>query len=419
MEITSDKSLLKPEAFETKRVRLISPCLHIGSQYQRLNRFEYVQAGNKVYLQDQEALARALHQKGKLPEYIRAIDENRNIIELLRQAFGSEWQNASDTSDNPIFPTTGISQGWAEKVTELRPMIRDGFGRIYIPGTSIKGAIRTAIIYHLIKHGQVKNAQRSDIENRLYQKLKENKIARNKHVDAIFMEQVICDFNLRHLNGKLIFPASMQNRDLLRAIRVSDSTPLLPEDIKRKDGIVRFNRAVSSEVLVTSHFEDNKAKYRASIYAELMTFARTEFTVSIDHQLLTHFSHREGMDIPFKNVQDILDICKEYTQDQWQHERKYWTSIKNNPQDHLDFHFIRTEFYGREDCQFNMRLGWGSGMMGTTIDLLLEETLCQQIRDAAGIKAPGFRAPKSRRSVLDQDGDIKLVPGWAQLRIIK
>lgn len=52
-------------------------------------------------------------------------------------------------------------------------MIRNGMGYLFIPGSSIKGSIKTAIFYHLLKHPdkyQVpKNSRVSEIENNLKQ----------------------------------------------------------------------------------------------------------------------------------------------------------------------------------------------------------------------------------------------------------
>lgn len=54
----------------------------------------------------------------------------------------------------PLFPD--VRPKWTldemHRVTDLRPMIRNGFGQLYIPGSSIKGAIRTAIAYHLLAY---------------------------------------------------------------------------------------------------------------------------------------------------------------------------------------------------------------------------------------------------------------------------
>jgi len=49
--------------------------------------------------------------------------------------------------------------------------------------------------------------------------------------------------------------------------------------------------------------------------------------------------------------------------------------------------------------------------------LLLDEQLRSQLRDTCGIKAPGFEAPKSRRTIINQKGEVKFVPGWIKFSL--
>ena len=49
-------------------------------------------------------------------------------------------------------------------------------------------------------------------------------------------------------------------------------------------------------------------------------------------------------------------------------------------------------------------------MNGTTMGLLLNDDLRAEIRDTCGIKAPGFEAPKSRRTIRNTNGEIAFVP---------
>jgi CRISPR-associated protein Csm5 len=168
----SETMLSKPAVYETKRILLISPMLHIGSAVSRLSPFEYVQTGNRVYLSNQEALARTLRQRGALDQYIYDIENRNGITPLLENVFGDEWQKARTEHEEFIFPKHLSNLKWTdERITDLRPMIRNGFGHLYIPGSSIKGAIRTAIAYHLLKHNHEYNLpkaqQVSEIETRL------------------------------------------------------------------------------------------------------------------------------------------------------------------------------------------------------------------------------------------------------------
>jgi CRISPR-associated protein Csm5 len=55
-------------------------------------------------------------------------------------------------------------------------------------------------------------------------------------------------------------------------------------------------------------------------------------------------------------------------------------------------------------------------MPGTTVNLLLDDNLRADIRDTCGLKAPGFEAPKSRRTVIGSTGEIRYVPGWVKFK---
>ncbi|MDI9635362.1 type III-A CRISPR-associated RAMP protein Csm5 [Geitlerinema splendidum] len=425
MTAVTDNALVKPEVYETRRIQLTSPLLHIGSAVSRLNPFEYVQTDQRVYLPNQDVLARSLKQQGRLNDYIDRVNWREDITPLLESTFGEDWQQAKSDRDEPIFPRSMSSLKWVEgKVTDLRPMIRNGMGNLYIPGTSIKGAIRTAIAYHMLKHGDryhlPKEQQVSEIERRLRQSMGNLKQKAKFADDDLFMNRLFSSFDLVH-QGKAVPVREGPNTDFMRAVQVTDSTALSEEKFTTRQGKPGFiNLPIVPEVIVSSHFPDGKAKYRASIYAEMVRSVKAEFSISLDTEMLSWFQGDRGLTIPFKSVTEILNICQEFAQDQWDYEHDYWANIKNNPNaqgKNLDFSSIR-ELYEPEQCPFSLRIGWASGMMGTTIGLLIDDALRADIRDACGIRAPGFEAPKSRRSVMTKSGEIKFVPGWVKFKVL-
>lgn len=425
MVASSNTAITKPNVYDSKRIQLTSPILHIGSAVSRLNPFEYVQTDKKVYLPNQEALAKALQQRGRLNDYIRAIEERDEIAPLLEATFGSNWSKEQDPNGESVFPEIAISQKWTDhKITDLRPMIRNGMGQLYIPGSSIKGAIRTAITYHLLKYAdcyQVPASQRvSKIEEQLRQKLKSGELKsswKQKFADdELFMNSLFSNFSLSYQN-RTVKARTGPNTDFMRAIQVTDCQPLVKGTVNQKGKAIAFNAPVAAEVIVSSHFEDERGKYRASIYAEMVRNVRTEFTLSLDTQMLSWFRHQEGMQLPFQSLDDVLKICQEFAQEQWDGEHDYWQAVQNhrNQGKDLDFSAIR-DFYEKKNCPYSLRLGWASGMNGTTIGWLLDDQLRADIRDTCGIRAPNFEAPKSRRTVLDPKGEIRFVPGWVKFK---
>ena len=422
--MVSALNISKPQVYETRTIQLSSPLLHIGSAVSRLNPFEYVQTSQRVYLPEQEALARELSNRGKLQDYISAIEHRQEILSILRSTFGENWQDAKDVLGNPIFPPGAIDRKWTdEKVTDLRPMIRNGFGQLYIPGSSIKGAIRTAIAYYLLKNAEkygVPNSNRvSAIEERLRQQLDNNHLQKQQKWadDQLFMDSLFADFSLNY-QGKSMAAATGPNTDIMRAVQVTDSQPLIERKVTMKNNkIVTFNIPVVAEILVSSHFDNDNAKYRASIYAEVVRNVKTQFTLSLDTEMLSWFQHKRGMKIPFKSVDELLNICQSFAKEQWDGEHDYWMMVKNKQHQgkNLDFAAIR-DFYEPEQCPYHLRIGWASGMTGTTVGWLFADDLRSQIRDTCGIRAPQFEAPKSRRTVVDPNGNIKYVPGWVKFR---
>jgi CRISPR-associated protein Csm5 len=412
------------DRLEIQTIKLTSPLLRVGGAVQSLSPFEYVQSGKRVYIPHSELLARELYRYGRLNEYIDRIDLSEPIEPLLKTAFGDDWANTRTQDNRSIFPTQ--LQKWTDdRITDLRPMIRNGMGQLYIPGSSIKGVIRTAISYYLVKHGHKfatpPAQQPSELEIRIREKMQSSDFQYKKYThasfdDSVLIDPLFTDYKLTYID-KLIPAKQGPNTDFMRSIKISDSIPLLPKTLKSKTGKTRQdNVAIAAAVTVSSYFQDDRAKRRATIYAEMVRNANTTFTIGIDREMLSWFEHQQGMKLPFNSIEDILNICREFAQDQWDEEHDYWNVVTNNyHQNHqLDFNDIR-EFYKPETCPYKLRLGWGTGMNGTTIGLVLPEELRQKIRDSCGIPAPNFAAPKSRRTVANASGEIKYALGWVKL----
>lgn len=424
MVIAPQGALNKPNVYETQKIRLTSRMLHIGSAVSQLNPFEYVQSGGFVYLPDQEALARSLRARGFLNTYVQRIEDREGITDLLEDALGDDWLQAQDDDGEAIFPQRLRIRKWAQgRITDFRPMIRDGFGYHYIPGSSIKGAIRTAIAYHLLKHAKerrVPEAQRiSAIERRLQKSMGDLKRRAKFFDDDVFMDELFTNFALKGNHGK---PRTGPNTDFMRAVHVSDSAPLSERKLtSKKTGRPIFkNLPVAVETIISSRFQNYQAKYRASLYVEMLFNVDATFTLAIDQDLLLRFQHNQGMQLPFKTVAELLAICQEFVQEQWDFEFDYWNAVQDNPQAggrNLNFSDVR-EFYSPEQCPYTLRMGWASGLRGTTINLLMPEETVADIRDVCGLKAPGFEAPKSRRTVMNPKGDIRYAPGWVKLETV-
>jgi len=426
MTILPTSAIEKPKVYESKHICLTSRILHIGSEVSQLNPFEFVVAGNKVYLPNSDLLAKELLKRARLQDYLKAIEKREPIGNLLKQVFGDTWWQVK-SEDRLIFPKNKTFQKWTDKtIANLRPMIRNGFGVLYIPGSSIKGAMRTAIAYYLLKYQDKYNVPQqqrvSEIEKKLRIRLNNGELRRKPKSTnpSPFTDPLFTNFNLVYQGQPVSAKENSSNTDFMRAIHIADSSPLDRSTSKNSQGKnIVYNNSIVAEVVVSSHAEDWKAKYKSSLFVEMARRVITDFTITLDIEMLNWFQHRQGMLIPFKNIDELLNICKEFAQDQWNFEAKnYWKQIGNNQKQKnpLNFDTLRDEYYAKPECPYDLRLGWGSGMNGTTIGLLLNDDLRAEIRDTCGLKAPGFEAPKSRRTIRDINGEIAFVPGWVKLQ---
>ena len=417
----SPEVLTRPTVDQTQRLQLTSPLLHIGSAVSELSPFEYVQVGRTIYLPEQDALAKALYEQdalakalyeqGRLDDYIQAIADSADIAPLLEKALGPDWQDSTNPDGHPLFPPHRRLTVWTDKpIRKLRPMIRNGFGYPYIPGSSIKGAMRTAIAYYLLSHAdQYKvpsNNRVSVIEQKLRQKLEHGELNyrgdQRRADDRLFMNDLFTQFSLfsPRRQQRPVRPKSGPNRDLMRTIQVTDSHPLHQ---KEDEGV---NVSIANEVLVSSHTLEGDAKARPSPCVEMVHNLKTEFTLSLDTEMLSWFRHRHHMELPFQSVDDLRQICRAFAQAQWQAEQIYWDKIYDRVEGdtNLDFSRLRRFYNQWRDCPYDLRLGWACGMTGTTIHGLLPEDLRAEIRDTCGIKAPGFPAPKNETDSEESGG---------------
>ena len=140
------------------------------------------------------------------------------------------------------------------------------------------------------------------------------------------MENLFSNFTLNY-QGKILSGTS-QNTDFLRCLKVSDCEPIIETRLPSKTGKpIPINFSVIAEVIVSSRFPDYLAKYKASIYAEMVRNVKTEFTLILDPEMLSWFQHQQGMKLPFNNLDELLQICQDFAQEQWDYEHDYWNAI--------------------------------------------------------------------------------------------
>jgi CRISPR-associated protein Csm5 len=307
--------------------------------------------------------------------------------------------------------------------------ITDGQGEHYIPGSSIKGAIKTAIAYKMLKELKTKNPHKfneivNDIKYRIkkhesikdsdFKKEKKKKNTNKTNFTKDCFDSLFQEFFL--VSPDKLFeehPPDAAKTDLGKIIKVTDS-----------ERIDLSGRSCKSRILVISLFRNQtKSKH---IFHNVKTFScKTTFRLIIDKNLLAQYKERTHLPIPFHDADSLRKILHEFAYDQWNAEIDYYSSIVNGGADISD---VRDNFYNNTDiipleikslqqkeCYF--RLGWGTGMLGTTVDLLFDKDLRKNLRNKVIHHKPinyPPPAPMSKRLVLKDNKPFQPL-GWCKL----
>lgn len=377
--------------FETKKMRLITKSpIHIGNVEQKITPFEYIHQNEFVYQISDEKLSLFLRQKNLIDSYVAAVDRDGHRFRLLN--FFKDNQVTLTETD-----LTKISGGRKTRLLgsglqDYKPFIRDGFGKPYIPGTSIKGVIRTAILYNLLK--DFKNRDKEGFKRKIEQKISEDidQDFRKKNKKKLFRWA-----NEEWLEGFLLGnKRKTPNTDWLRMLHVSDAYPangietvLIPANILKKEDRWAYKKEASGQ--------------NTTIWIECIPENTIfEFTVTWDNRLLEEFKiTNKEISLP----QDFNAILDNITQ---------WAKDVHNFEKQFSAGYTLTEWY--KINHGNFRIGFGSGMISTTIVMLLDEDLRKKVRNYAGLNRGQDIAPKSRRVWLKNNQAIPF--GWAAIEVV-
>lgn len=200
-------------------LRALSP-VFIGSG-EKLSKKEYIFEPQKgmIYFPNLARLMDYLKQQGLLPAYESfLIQPGQNDLHAFLIA------NRIPENDYATFVSYAIPAGEAARATKFRELytfIKDDEGRPYIPGSSVKGAIRTALAAHLMKTANVDRLRRSVLSADDAQPARKYLFRESECLE----KDLFCRLGITDPYGKKNLSRQPVN-DLMRGIQISDSAPL-------------------------------------------------------------------------------------------------------------------------------------------------------------------------------------------------
>lgn len=436
------------------RLRLATRApIRVGGREQRASKLEFVRHGGRLHTVSPRGLAKLLQGASE-----RALSDWS--VEVLTRG-----QNADLTTflrrEDLLEPgaVEEISRYAAlcehENVNEFQPHARDALGRLFIPGTALKGAIRAPVMWSLVDGDEV---------NRY--------VRRNQHGQTRFYADRLERETLQsyELPGRNL--RAGPNHDLLRAVKVSDG----------------YGEASSrvEKITIQSYTESRRGRTASlgasdTIFVEcLVPGSWVEFDLKVDEKIVDDFKRKNGA-LPFEDERGLLRLVEDFYAEVWGFERRYygvadgeddasglvedaeefpsqaeWITQKYGQLSKTQQRRYRGEYrIAREEFEASraradapgstgtgngvkdgvvkvgrirdyyggtcpgFRLGWGSGLLSTTVDMRLDEENMGQVLHLISSRHHSGRpqdGPRSRKLV-EAEGGPRWPMGWASLEV--
>jgi CRISPR-associated protein Csm5 len=183
------------------------------------------------------------------------------------------------------------------KITGDIQLFQSNHEGCYIPGSSIKGAIRTLVLNHLLRHSDKKDFYQQQLKN-----------SQSKDLAKQIEDALLRCF---HKQGE----RSSMLTDLFRAVRISDSQRIDDENFEiieaatlnfeKKQNERPQQQRPAQQRQQQPRPEDQKMKI---IQQCLSANTPVQFYISLDLNLLAQFDDKNHP-VPFKTVEELLRIC--------------------------------------------------------------------------------------------------------------
>lgn len=348
--------------------------LHIGTGTELLRGFDFDTAGNTTFVLDQDAI------------YARELERNGPRARLDKPA----RELIISDELRPGSPFVRYTLQGSTTVAQLREQIKDVHGRPYLPGSSLKGALRTALLRYALDTGLV--ATRLGPGNEA------------KKADD-------------HWEGEVF--GDNPNRDILRALYVADSAPLPTEPSPLMLGNVR--------VFVNARDADKTESEIPLAVEAVRAGVRFETTLTLDELTLKYTEDAQQ--------NDRLD---------WEKRRQWLAHLpeiaRQAGRRHLNEELLIAQskgfaaaeaFYKAQlAAQGNdivLQMSWGTGWNGMTVGEHLPQAPHDEVRKRYQLgKPPQHKGPwqpdlskpfpKTRRLV-NGNAALGLPFGWVRLTL--
>ncbi len=374
----------RPERYELV-ISTLTP-LHIGTGKVLLRDYDFVvdKDNTQTYVVDNEKLAAALYDRG----------HKQRITDSAKVGLGTLYPSQTYDPTDPIFRYVlgGTPQSKTSN-TEIQEQIKDVWDRPYIPGSSLKGAIRTALLYVLFR--------------------RQKKVFSMEHMTESRAKFAAQGYEHELLVGSKVEWNNYPNYDLLRALHVSDSAPA------ERDVLRLLNARVWQPNPSASRYGQQEGAPIDLEGVKAGATFRAELTLDT-HLLDTQRQALGWSDEQADMLRQFVLVVRNFTDARLKQRRvdpdsELWQKSTNSVAKAIDSS-------KNTDNEFVLQLGWGGGWSSKTLGDRLQRDQGEFVRLAnkyslsKGRYAGGV-FPKSIRLAYNKSGEPAAELGWIKVRV--
>ncbi|HGE71690.1 TPA: type III-A CRISPR-associated RAMP protein Csm5 [Candidatus Poribacteria bacterium] len=353
-----------PDKIYNAKITTISP-VHVGSgKGELIYDYDFVADGNKIWVIDHEKMFNVVSD-----EVFNKVGSDAPINELLKP---NQYNQCSKYSLNRL-----------ADIKKIVVQIKNAYHRPYIPGSSIKGAIRTALAYAMVDQNVV-NVEKRNIDN-------------NTRTADSRIEKVLFGDDPNH--------------DVMRTLQISDTESVNAIALD-KVALYSVKRNANEERLIP---KEPRTEYMFPVEV-IPEGTELNFSIKIDGY---PFEGRNSQKLRFGDkkgwIINFTKYCNDFARAEIRNELWFYERYKI-PKMKAFYEKLSKQLNElNPERQFLLQISWGTGWSSKTIGLALDDDIFYYVIDKFNLdRGRKTVFPKTRRIV--ERGNIPEMPlGWIKV----
>lgn len=329
-------------------VELLSP-VHVGTE-ERLGRYDVLVVRDTLYRIHVDRLLAELESTPQLRDrYLTGgLDEIK------------QWLQDADRLRRLAIYHYPVPRAPSSR-EDLRPFLADPLGRPYLPGTELKGAIRTAVLWQLVGAAEDRSGLARQVGRRQNRRGQIEDECDRKHAGQ-WLEQTLL--------------GSDPKEDTFRLLRVIDTEPVPPTALSVYPVLVAARKDGGFELMQQPRSGGRPSRYTdqpsaaVANFCECLTGVRLRTRVELDRYLQAKWEHKAGF------LQNWPDACNAFSRHVAEAEGNLWAQAAGRASPTLrPLADALERFYGQLLRRLGnlppghvvLNLGWGGGWRTKTV----------------------------------------------------